>query len=492
MKPAQIAFTRPVRALLLLCLVSLCGVRARARAVDTPPSRAADALARQLVATTTQSVEQMLRHGTLTMTLADIVQRAIEVAPELQRERALRAAGEAVVSRTELDLLPRLRVSAGYRRFSEIELALPAGGMAASQNTLVLASNGASAFQQFPNLFSARAELSFSPTEFLWLQLPSHQAARATDAANRARMDAERAATARRAIEAAYAYMQARAQRHVAQAAEHRAEAHLSQAQLFGQAGTLGPDAVLAARAAFARSGLSVTERSVAEAQARAQLASLLRERLPDELGIAQRLDRPTPRPREALAALTARARIQRPELRALRSLVTAQDRLTDAAQASRLPQLSLSSGVDLQNPAPRRFPVSNELGTAWDVGVGVSWSPNAALAGTQRVREAEAETARARADLATMSAAIEREVAVASAAYEGAGRAQTAAQRSADLAHESYLVHRERFAARSLDAAALLRADETLSDATLSLVVTAIQLRLAEARLDYALGNLP
>lgn len=189
-------------------------------------------------------------------------------------------------------------------------------------------------------------------------------------------------------------------------------------------------------------------------------------------------------------ATLVEEAQKQRPELRALSFRFEAAQARQAAAAAGRRPTIAMTGGFDFAKPNPRIFPREDIWQTSWDLGVNVSW--NFLDGGRTRAETAEAMAA-ARAveerqkDLDTIVAADVRQRVLDLRSSQAAVRA---AETGVKAAAEARRVLGERFAVGVATTTDVLVAQEQLVTAELARTRALASVRLAEARLQRAVGR--
>ena len=190
------------------------------------------------------------------------------------------------------------------------------------------------------------------------------------------------------------------------------------------------------------------------------------------------------------VADLIARAIKNRPERQALEQRAQEASLRANASAAGGKPQIALSSGYNYSNPNPVNFPKRAEWTTSWDVTVNVTWT----LWDGGR-RGAETGQARANADgLRTRIEDLDRELTfeVRSRALELASSRQavTAADDEVRAALEAERVVGERYRAGVATATEVLDAQVARLQAELDRTRAVADVRLAEARLERAVGQ--
>jgi outer membrane protein len=190
------------------------------------------------------------------------------------------------------------------------------------------------------------------------------------------------------------------------------------------------------------------------------------------------------------VAELISRALRDRAERQGLEQRVTSAEERANAVQATKLPQIGVGGGYDYARPNPRIFPRTAEWKPSFDASVSVSWI---LWDGGRR----SAEFGEARANAAALKTRIEdfdRQVGfeVRSRSLELASSREgvTAAEEEVRAAVDAERVVGERYKAGVATSTDVLDAQVARLQAELDRARAIANVRLAEARLDRALGR--
>ena len=188
--------------------------------------------------------------------------------------------------------------------------------------------------------------------------------------------------------------------------------------------------------------------------------------------------------------ALLDQARRQRGERRALVKRITASDERQQAALAGMRPIVTVGGGFDYARPNPRIFPRAEAWKESWDAGVNLTWP--LFDGGRARAEVAEtAATARAmRERLAEFDSVLAVELRQRVNEIESSRAAIEAAEDAVRSAAEARRVVGDRFTAGVTVSTDVLDAQVALLQAELDRTQAIANARLAEARLDRALGK--
>jgi outer membrane protein len=183
-------------------------------------------------------------------------------------------------------------------------------------------------------------------------------------------------------------------------------------------------------------------------------------------------------------------AKQKRLEFKSIDVGIQAKDRQRDAETANLLPKLSAFGGVDYDNPNPRVFPAKDEFTLTWQVGAQVTWTLNDALIADTTKHRLRAEASELRADRENLEHGTRIEVMSAQQAVALAQHALSTTQKGLAAAEESYRVRRELLNAERATAVELVDAETELTRARIAALNARVDLRVARAQLDHAVGN--
>lgn len=193
----------------------------------------------------------------------------------------------------------------------------------------------------------------------------------------------------------------------------------------------------------------------------------------------------PAPAPRD-LQALLAEAERARPEMRRAAAARAAAAAGVRAARATWMPQVTARAGYELNG-----LTFGDRAG-AWLAGGELSW--RLSVGGTERARTRAAAAALAAADAARdeARAAIHLDVVAALRRLESAQARAGVGRQSLEQAQEAHRILRNRYEAGMAGLTELLRAVAASLDAERHHVAAGVDLLVATAELDRALGRYP
>jgi outer membrane protein TolC len=183
------------------------------------------------------------------------------------------------------------------------------------------------------------------------------------------------------------------------------------------------------------------------------------------------------------------RALASRPELKSADLRIKASEWGVKAARAGYYPQVFLSGNYYYLRPNPRILPTLDRFKGTWDLGVSVSfdlWNWGQTKSQTE---QAKAQLAQARDARKLLEDQTVLEVTQCRLALSRAGEKVRVAGQAVGQADENFRVSRERFRQGVALNADVLDAEVALLQARLNRTQAAIDLALAQARLEKALG---
>ncbi|MCC7241438.1 MAG: TolC family protein [Acidobacteria bacterium] len=425
----------------------------------------------------------------VTLTVTDAVARAFEASHRLAEAGARQAAADATRRVRQTASRPTASATAGYTRTNHVDefsFASPGGGLR------VL-------YPDVPDNLVTR----------LSAQWPIYTAGRA-DALERAAAAEARAAGAdletarldlRFEVQRAYwALATAREAVRVLEESVARADAQVTDARSRLDVGLVPPSDVLVFEAQRSRDQLQLIE---AQSQREAALVDLRRllGLAPDAaIDLADRLDAAllspeavataSPDPDPSADTLVAEALRQRPERQAFALRVEGSEARRAAASAGNHPTVALGGGVDLARPNPRIFPREAAWQSSWDLGVNVSWTLFDSGRTRAEVAEAAATAQAAEARLDEVESLVAADVRLRQLDLRTGVAAVRTSEDGLRAAAEARRVIGERFAVGVATTTDVLVAQDQLLLAELARARSLASLRLAEARLQRALGR--
>lgn len=413
------------------------------------------------------------------LSLDEARMRAVAASHRLAEARARAAAAEeavAVRAAAERPLVAALGTYTRTNHVTEFIVPSPTGGA-----PRVL-------YPDVPDKYATRLDLQWpiysgGRTDAL------ERAARAEASAASADVAAAQGDLRLEVTRAFWALVTARATFGVLEQSLTRTDAHVRDVRERFQTGLVPPNEIASAEAQHARQRMLLVEAQNQRDIASAELARLLGLDLLQPIEPVETLEAP-PLTAAPLATLLTEARTMRQERRSLEQRIQAADFQRAAAAAGSRPTVAVTGGFDYARPNLRIFPIAERWDDSWDAAIAVRWP----LWDGDRARTEAAQAGRlveaARQRLAEFDSVLALEVQQRLLELASGRAAITAADEAVRAASEARRVVNERYRAGVATQTEVLDADVALLQAELDRTRTFAGVRLAEARLDRALGR--
>ena len=404
--------------------------------------------------------------------LNDAITKAMETSHRLAEARAHQEGAEAAVQVRHVADRPTLGVSGGYSRTNHVDPFVVPQPIGLPRVI----------YPDIPDNY-------FTRMSFQW---PIYTAGRfdalERAAAAEARASAEDVATARadlrlEVVRVYWALATAGEAVRVLEEAVARAEAHLRDVRARFDAGFIPPNDVSSVEVQRSREELQLIEARNIRQSLVEDLKRLTG--VTGDIAIAERLDAST-----TIADAAQAPAAQRSEQRAIAERLSATDDRIRAIEAGRRPTISVTGTGDYANPNPRIFPRAGTWRTSWELGVVASWNLWDGGRVDADVAEAVANQKAIRERQADLDLQIVTEVRQRQLDLDSARASLTTATDGARSAAEARRVVSERFNVGVATTTEVLDAQVALLQAELDRTRALASIRLAEARLDRALGR--
>jgi outer membrane protein TolC len=411
------------------------------------------------------------------LTLDEAMARAVAASHRIGEGRARQDAAAAAVDGRSAATMPTVSVMAGYTRTNHI---VPFG-LPPEKPTAII-------YPDIPDNWRTRVDLQWPVYTFG--RLESMERAARSEAAAAAKDTATVTADVRLdAARAFWALVTAAESVRVVEEALALVEAHLRDVKNMRAVGLLAPNDVLAVEARRSRQLVQLIEARNMRDVAEADLRRVTGIDAATAITIDAALEGPAA-PLRPHGELLEDARSNRTERQALQARVDAFGERRNAAAAGLRPILGVGAGFDYARPNPRIFPRTDQWHTSWDIGVNVTWP----LWDGGRVKADVAEASAGRRAvverLAEFDSMLGFEVQQRRLDLEAARESTRAATDEVAAASEARRVVAERFRAGLVTTTEVLDAQQALLVAQFDRTRALAGARLAEARLDRALGR--
>jgi len=416
------------------------------------------------------------------LTVDDAVSRAFEASHRLAEVRARQEGAQAVVRIRQSASRPTAIGTAGYTRTNHVdEFGFPEGG-----RIRVL-------YPDVPDNFMSRVGAQWA----IYTAGRTDALERAADAEARATgadIDTARADLRFEVRRAYWAVATSLEAVRVLEASVARAEAQVGDVRQRQDVGLVPPSDVLTFEAQRSREALQLIEAENLRESALIELRRLigLEPDTPIELADPLEMGTGTIPPRTAAdsAALVSEAPKQRPERQALTFRIEGAQARERAAATGQKPTVALGAGFDFANPNPKIFPREEKWQTSWDLGVNVSWTLFDGGRTRAEVEEAAAAARAAEERLKDLDTLVSADVRQRLLDLNSSLASVRASEDGVRAATEARRVLGERFAVGVATTTDVLIAQDQLLSAELARARALASVRLAEARLQRALGR--
>jgi outer membrane protein TolC len=415
------------------------------------------------------------------LSLADAIARGLANSHRLAEARAREEGARAAANSAELSDRPTFNANAGYVRTNHVL----AFGFPRPDGALVIV------FPDIPDNFTTR--LSFQ-----WPIYTSGQ----SDALERAALAEAQAAGADIAttradlrleiVRAYWAAVTAREAERVLEESTARAEAQVTDAKNRFDAGMIPPNEVATLEAQRSRERAQLIEASNIRESAAIELRRLIGVPHETVIELTDSLDASAqaPAPGGAVSDVVKQALAARSERQALSFRLEGAEERQKAALTTKRPTVSFAGGFDYARPNRKIFPVTKQWDESWDIGVQVNWNFFDFGRANSRAAEAAAIATATRERIAEFDSVVSADIRQRLLDIESSQamvRAATDAVRSAGEARRVVIDRVNAGVATSTD---VLIAQVQLLEAELVRTRALANVRLAEARLERALGR--
>jgi outer membrane protein len=416
--------------------------------------------------------------GAVHLTLDAAIARALDASHRVRELNARQKAARATWDARQAADRPQLSVQAGYTRTNHVDefgVGLP------GQSFKVI-------YPDIPDNYRTRLDLQW-PIYSFGRTAALERLAQAEAEASSKDVDVARADLRLEVTRAFWALVTARESVHVLEESVKRMDASLQDVQNRLKVGLVPPNDVSSVQAQRSRQQMLVIQARNQVDLVTADLARLVG--LPPDARIEPdaTLQEPPP-PAADLGALVAEARQARPERQALARRVAEAGQRREAALAGRRPILAVGAGVDYARPNPRIFPRLGEFRESWDASVNLSWLLWDGGRTGADIAEATASQRAIAERLADLDSALDVEVRQRWLDVASSRAAVAAAADAVSAATEARRVVGERFASGVATSTDVLDAQVALLQAELDRTQVLANVRLAEARLNRAVGR--
>jgi outer membrane protein TolC len=389
------------------------------------------------------------------------------------------AADFAIAGRHAADL-PNVALQAGYTRTNHVDefSIVQPGGV-----PLVV-------YPDVPDNYRTRLDLQWpiytgGRTDAL------ERAARAERGAIGKDLEAARADLRLETTRAFYAVVTAREAEAVLARSLEAVNAHVQDVRSRLASGLIPPNDVSSSEAQASRQRLlsieATTQRGIAEADLRRLTGN-------PSATVTTRVEDPAPSPgiegTRSTADLIAAALKARPERQAFEDRAASADLRAAAVDAGKRPQLSVAGGYDYARPNPRIFPRRADFLSSWDASINLTWTLWDGGRRAAEYGEARANASALKTRVVDFDRDVTFEVRARALELESSRQAITVADDEIRAAAEAERAIGERYKAGVATNTDMLDAQVARLQAELDRTRAVANVRLAEARLERAIGR--
>ncbi len=398
--------------------------------------------------------------------------------------RAEARAAAAKVDRAIAAYFPILTLAATYTRTSKhpMDFGLDALMPPGAEST---------AFEAIPNNYALTASLAVPISDYLLRLSQAYATVSLEEDAKKLEIRAGEQQAAMEAQVAYFTWIRVQGGIAIAELSVETTKRHLGDVKaLMGGALATRAD-VLQVEAELARREHSVRAAQAGQKVVAEQLRTLMHVEpdAPLAIGIDVIEEQPQGDNRK-LAELVQVALANRPELKALDKTRKSLEEATAVVRAGYYPRLDAFANTMYANPNPRVFPSAEKWDLSWDVGLRLSWRVNDTFTTLGHVREMEANTVKIKQSRKALEDGIRLMTTKAYYDIETALSAIEAANKSEEASETALDDRRKLFRGGRATSTEMVDAETLLTATRWSRLDAHINLLVARAQLDLALGR--
>ena len=415
------------------------------------------------------------------LTVADAVARGVQASHRLAELKAREQGAQAAVTSAGLGERPIFNMSGGYTRTNHVDeffLPQPIG------RPVVI-------YPDIPDNFSSR--LGFQWPIYTSGRVDALERAAAAEAsAAAADIQAAQADLKLEIVRAYWAAATAREAERVLEESSARAEAQLNDARQRFKVGLIPPNEVASLEAQRSRERAQLIEAGNIRESVLVDLRRLIGVPPQTVIDLSERLDAAevTTPASASIDAMIADALEARSERRALQLRIDSAEARQQAVLAAAKPTISAFGGIDYANPNPKIFPRQGAWLRTWDLGVSANWNFFDFGRARAQAAEASAVVLATRARLAEVDQLVSADVRQRLLDLDSSRAIVRAASDAVTSAAEARRVVSDRFAAGVATSTDVLVAQVALLESELARTRALAGVKLAEARLERAIGR--
>ena len=412
------------------------------------------------------------------LTADQAAQRAAKVAPQVQAKRATRSAAAADVSRAKLTLWPVIGGKATYTRLSPVDpVVIPLGPM-----DFVI--------PFYDDSIAIGTQINVNLSDYVSRDPALIDAANMALEAAHQDLRATASSASLQAREIYYEWIRAKLQLLVARRQLVQVDSTAGQTKALVDVQRASTADLMRIQSQRANAAQTIQRLETTEAWRQEQLRLMIGAEDDEVLAVGEDVRIEVNVKLGKFVDLAVRAAAHRPDIAEIEAGIQAKDAQLRAEGGALLPKISLFGSVDLANPNPRYFPQENVFKLSWAAGIQASWIINETMVANEMRNRYAAEADGLRAERKGLERQVRLEVLRAVQGVQLASREIETTQQGVDAAEEGYRVRKDLFGANRASVVEMVDAETELFRARIAAVDARIDLRIALARLHYAIGD--
>jgi len=416
------------------------------------------------------------------LTPDQVADQAVDTSPSVETNKKQILEASARVDQAFAAYFPRVTLGASYTRVNKVNLTLnipgaPSGGSGPS-------------FPQALNQWALTASLEVPISDYIFRLTQAYAAASKDVESKELQTEAERIQVRAEAKAAYFNWIRAQGRAVVSGMAVALSRRHLDDAQASFAAGTIAGADVARLESQVAQSRHLLNSSLALERVLAMRLKRVMH--IPNDAPLAIGVDvmvDPPPKQKRPLPDLITLAETKRLDIKALKRSKETLEELESTARAGYAPRISAFANGLYANPNPRVFTAGAQWNFTWELGARVTWTINDSFQTIGAVSEAEAKTAQVTEQLRALEDGIVMAVTQAYYDIDTARSAIEAADKREEAASKSLDARRKLFRGGRATATEIVDAEAELIEARLQRVDAHVDLLVARANLEAAVG---
>lgn len=416
------------------------------------------------------------------LTEDQVADKAITTSPSVAVSKAQILEASSRVDQAFAAYFPRVTLGASYTRVNEVDLSLDIPGAPAG---------GGSTFPQALNQWALTASLEVPISDYIFRLTQAYAAASKDVESKELETEAKRIQIRAEAEAAYFNWIRAQGRAVVSGMAVALSRRHLEDAEVSFAAGTIAGADVARLESQVAQSRHLVNSSLALERVLAMQLRRMMHVPIDSRLtiGVDVMAD-PPQKQKRTLPDLIATAESKRLDIQALKRAKETLEEIESTTRAGYAPRITAFANGLYANPNPRVFTAGAEWNFTWELGARVTWTINDTFQTLGAVSEAEAKTAQVAEQIRALEDGIVLAVTQAYYDIETARSAIEAADKREESASKSLDARRKLFRGGRATATEIVDAETELIEARLQRVDAHVDLLVARANLEAAVGT--